>query len=113
MVKKMIQMNIDLINKTVENTISTVNFLCRKELSYMELNENLKLLNENINSLQILILFSEDKQFIKKVCAIQLITNNINNEISKEDFNGTLSKNFRNNQIYCLRNLAKTFDIKI
>ena len=113
MVKKMIQMNIKLINKTVENTISSVIFLCKKELSYLELSEHLKMLNENINSLQTLILFSEDNQFIKKVCAIQLIANNINNEVSKEEFNGVLSKEFRINQIHCLKNLAKTFNIKM
>ncbi|QEZ70810.1 hypothetical protein D4A35_17890 (plasmid) [Paraclostridium bifermentans] len=109
----MIQMNIGLINKTVEDAISAVNFLCKNELSYFELNLELKSLNEKINNLQTLILFSEDNQFIKKVCAIQLITNNINNEISKKEFRGSLSKNFRINQIYCLKNLAQTFNIKI
>lgn len=106
-------MNIELINKTVENTISSVIFLCKKELSYLELSEQLKMLNENINSLQTLILFSEDNQFIKKVCAIQVIANNINNEVSKDQFNGALSKEFRINQIHCLKNLAKTFNIQM
>lgn len=109
----MIQMNIGLINKTVEDAISAVNFLCKNELSYFELNSELKLLNEKINSLQILILFSEDTQFIKKVCAIQLIANSINNEISKKEFNGTLSKNFRINQVYRFKKLAKNFNIKM
>ena len=107
-----IKMNTELINETVDDVVSTVNFLCKNDLSYLELNKKLDVLNEKMDILQTLVVYSNDDKFTKTVCAMQLITDNFNNEILK-DFGTTLSNDFRERQLNFLRNISSSFDVNI
>lgn len=60
-----IKMNTKLINKTVDDVVSTVNFLCKNDLSYLELTTKLDVLNEKIENLQTLVVYSNDDKFTK------------------------------------------------
>lgn len=106
------EMNENMINKTVDDAISTVNFLCKNDLSYLELTSKLDVLNDKMDTLQTLVVYSNDENFTKTVCAVQIITNNLNNEISKE-LGHILSSEFRENQLDFLRNISKAFEIQI
>ncbi len=107
-----IKMNSDLINSTVDDVVSTVNFLCKNDLSYLELTSKLDALNDKMNTLQTLVVYSDDKHFTNTICAMQIITDNFNNEISKE-FGKTFSNDFRDRQLSFLRNTSSAFDINI
>ena len=107
-----IKMNTELINETVDDVVSTVNFLCKNDLSYLELNKKLDVLNEKMDILQTLVVYSNDDKFTKTVCAMQLITDNFNNEILK-DFGTTLSNDFRERQLNFIRNISSSFDVNI
>ena len=60
-----IKMNTKLINKTVDDVVSTVNFLCKNDLSYLELTTKLDVLNEKIENLQTLVVYSNDDNLLK------------------------------------------------
>lgn len=107
-----IEMNTKLINETVDDVVSTVNFLCKNDLSYLELTTKLDTLNEKIDNLQTLVVYSDDDKFTKTICAMQLIIDNFNNEISK-DFGITLSNDFRERQLNFLRNISSSFDVNV
>ena len=107
-----IKMNTKLINKTVDDVVSTVNFLCKNDLSYLELTTKLDVLNEKIENLQTLVVYSNDDKFTKTICAMQLITDNFNNEISK-DFGATFSNDFKERQLNFIRNISSSFDVNI
>ena len=107
-----INMNSELINKVVDDVISTVNFLCKNDLSYLELVSKLDTLNDKMENLQTLVVYSDDKVFTNKVCAMQVIIDNFNNEVSKE-FGATFSNDFRERQLNFLRNISSSFDMKI
>lgn len=62
--------------------------------------------------LQTLVFYSNDDKFTKTVCAMQLITDNFNNEISK-GFWITFSNDFKERQLNFLKNISETFDINI
>ena len=107
-----IKMNTKLINKTVDDVVSTVNFLCKNDLSYLELTTKLDVLNEKIENLQTLVVYSNDDKFTKTICAMQLITDKFNNEISK-DFGATFSNDFKERQLNFIRNISSSFDVNI
>ena len=107
-----IKMNSKLINETVDDVVSTVNFLCKNDLSHLELSKKLDVLNEKMENLQTLVVYSKDDKFTKTICAMQLITDNLNNEISK-DIGVTFSNDFRERQLNFLRNISSSFDINI
>ena len=105
-------MNSELINETVDDVVSTVNFLCKNDLSYLELTTKLDVLNEKMDTLQTLVVYSNDDKFTKTICAMQLITDNFNDEISK-DFGVTFSNDFKERQLNFLRNISSSFDVNI
>ena len=107
-----IKMNTKRINESVDNVVSTVNFLCKNDLSFFELTTKLDVLNEKMDILQTLVVYSDDDKFTKTVCAMQLITDNFNNEISK-GFGITFSNDFKEKQLHFLKNISETFDIEI
>ena len=107
-----IKMNTDLINKTVDDVVSTVNFLCKNDLPHLELSCKLDALNEKMDALQTLVVYSDDHTFTKNICAMQLITDNFNKEIMR-DLGATFSTNFRESQLNFLRNISTSFDIKV
>ena len=107
-----IKMNNELINESVDDVVSTVNFLCKNDLSYLELTSKLDALNDKMDTLQTLVVYSDDKQFTNTVCAMQVITDNFNNEVLK-DFGKTFSNDFRERQLDFLRNTSSTFDIAL
>ena len=104
-----IKMNSELINETVDDVVSTVNFLCKNDLSYLELTTKLDVLNEKMENLQTLVVYSNDDKFTKTICAMQLITDNFNDEISK-DFGVTFSNDFKERQLNFLRNISSSFE---
>ena len=107
-----VKMNSELINETVDDVVSTVNFLCKNDLSYLELTTKLDVLNEKMDTLQTLVVYSNDDKFTKTICAMQLITDNFNDEISK-DFGVTFSNDFKERQLNFLRNISSSFDVNI
>lgn len=107
-----IKMNTNLINKTVDDVISIVLFLCSNNLSNFEISSNLDVLNEKMNTLQTLVLYSDDNDFVKNVCLMQIITDKFNDEIMKE-LGTTFSKNFRKNQLLFLKNISNTFNLNL
>lgn len=104
-------MNEKMIDETVENVVSTVKYLCEKDLTYLELSSKLDTLNEKMDILQTLVIYSEDKEFTNTICAMQLITDNFNNEIMTSGLGTTFSTEFRERQLNFLRNISKSFDI--
>lgn len=106
------KMDENMVNKTVDEIVSSVLFLCENELSTLELNSKLDSLNEKMNTLQVLVVYSSDEKFIKTVSAMQLVANNLNNEISKK-LGGNLSNEFREKQLDFLRNISTSFDIEL
>lgn len=109
---KMIQMDTNLINKTVDDVISTVKFLCESDLTYLQLDRKLNALNEKIDTLQTLVVYSNDDKFTNTVCAMQLVTDNLNNEFSKE-LGTTFTSEFKERQLDFLRNISSSFDVNI
>lgn len=107
-----IKMNSNLINKTVDDVVSTVNFLCKNDLPHLELSCKLDTLNEKMDILQTLVVYSDDDKFTRNVCAMQLITDNFNKEIMR-DLGVTFSPDFRESQLNFLRNISNSFDINI
>ena len=55
-----------------------------------------------MDTLQTLVVYSNDDKFTKTICAMQLITDNFNDEISK-DFGVTFSNDFKERQLNFLR----------
>ena len=104
------EMDEKLINKSVDDVVSTVKFLCENDLSYLELSSKLDVLNEKMQDLEVLVVYSDEKKFNNTVCAMQLVTDNFNKEIMK-DFGRTFSYGFRESQLDFLRNISKSFDI--
>ena len=107
-----IKMNDKLINKVVDDVVSTVNFLCKNELSYLELTSKIDALNDKMYDLKNLVVYSDDEHFTNTICAMQIITDNFNEEISK-DFGRTFSNDFKERQLNFLRNISSSFDINI
>ncbi|MGL5750315.1 MAG: ImmA/IrrE family metallo-endopeptidase, partial [Paraclostridium sp.] len=106
------QLNKKMINATVDDVVSTVKFLCEEDLSYLELTEKLETLNEKLDILQTLVIYSDDKEFTNTICAMQIIADNFDNEISKY-LGTTFSNDFRERQLSFLRNISTSFDIKL
>lgn len=100
------------INKSVDDVVSTVKFLCDNDLSHLELSSKIDVLNEKMEDLKTLVIYSDDKKFDNTVCAMQLITNNFNKEIIK-NFGRTFSSDFREKQLNFLQNLSNSFDIVV
>ncbi len=107
-----IKMNSDLLDKAVDDVVSTVNFLCKNDLSHLELTTKLDALNDKMEDLKTLVVYSDDDKFTNTICAMQIITNNFNNEILKT-FGRTFSSDFRERQLSFLMNTAASFDINI
>ncbi len=107
-----IKLNTKRINETVNDVVSTVNFLCKNDLSFLELDKKLEVLNEKMDVLQTLMFYSNDEKFTRTICAMQIVTDNFNNEILK-DFGVTFSNNFKEKQLHFLKNISETFDIEI
>lgn len=107
-----IKMNDKLINKVVDDVVSTVNFLCKNDLSYLELTSKIDALNDKMYDLKNLVVYSDDEHFTNTICAMQIITDNFNEEISK-DFGRTFSNDFKERQLNFLRNISSSFDINI
>lgn len=106
------KMDEKLIDKSVDDVVSSVKFLCENELSYLELSSKLDVLNEKMEDLQVLVVYSDEKKFNNTICAMQLITDNFNKEIMK-DFGRTFSYDFREKQLDFLRNISNSFDIVV
>lgn len=108
---KMIQMNNNLINKTVDDVISTVNFLCKEDLNMLALNSKLETLNNKMQDLQTLVVYSNDESFTKKVCAMQILNDNFNEEIERSS--DKFSQEFKDTQLNFLQNISDAFNINI
>lgn len=106
------KMNENMINDTVESVISSVKFLCENDLSYLELDKKLNALNDKMNTLQTLVVYSDDDKFTKTICAMQLVTDNLNEEYGKE-LGTTFSNEFRERQLDFLRNISSAFDLEL
>lgn len=106
------KMDEKMISETVDNVVSSVKYLCENDLSYLELNSKLDSLNEKMDTLQTLVVYSQDEKFTKTVCAMQLVSNNLNDEVMK-DLGRTFSSEFRENQLDFLRNISTSFDIEL
>ena len=48
-----IKMNNELINESVDDVVSTVNFLCKNDLSYLELTSKLDALNDKFYTVRV------------------------------------------------------------
>lgn len=106
------EMNEQMIKKTLDDVTSSVKFLCEEDLNYLQTSSKLEVLNQKMSELQTLVVYSEDKSFVNTVCAMQIITNNFNDEIMKE-FGKSFSKDFKEHQLNFLRNTSNTFDILV
>ncbi|MEF9991282.1 MAG: LPD25 domain-containing protein [Peptostreptococcaceae bacterium] len=106
------KMNEQMIAETVDNVVSSVKFLCENDLSYLELDRKLNALNEKMDTLQTLVVYSEDDKFTKTVCAMQLVNDNLNTEYMKE-LGTTFSNEFRESQLDFLRNISSSFDVEL
>ena len=101
-----------MINDAVESVVSSVKFLCENDLSYLELDKKLNALNDKMNTLQTLVVYSDDDKFTKTICAMQLVTDNLNEEYRKE-LGTTFSTEFRERQLDFLRNISSAFDLEL
>lgn len=106
------KMDENMINDAVESVISSVKFLCENDLSYLELDKKLNALNDKMNTLQTLVVYSDDDKFTKTICAMQLVTDNLNEEYRKE-LGTTFSTEFRERQLDFLRNISSAFDLEL
>ena len=106
------KMNEKMINDEVDKVVSYVKFLCENDLTYLQLDRKLNTLNEKIDTLQTLVVYSDDDKFTKTVCAMQLVTDNLNDEF-KKDLGTTFSNEFRNRQLDFLRNISSSFDVEL
>lgn len=106
------KMNEEMIKETVDQVVSSVKFLCESDLTYFQLDRKLNALNEKMDTLQTLVVYSDDDKFTKTVCAMQLVTNNLNDEFSKE-LGNTFSNEFKERQLDFLRNISSSFDVEL
>ena len=106
------KMDENMINDAVESVISSVKFLCENDLSYLKLDKKLNALNDKMNTLQTLVVYSDDDKFTKTICAMQLVTDNLNEEYRKE-LGTTFSTEFRERQLDFLRNISSAFDLEL
>lgn len=106
------KMNEKMIKETVDQVVSSVKFLCESDLTYFQLDRKLNALNEKMDTLQTLVVYSDDDKFTKTVCAMQLVTNNLNDEFSKE-LGNTFSNEFKERQLDFLRNISSSFDVEL
>lgn len=110
--ERMIQMNEKMINETVNKVVSSVKFLCESDLTYLQLDTKLNALNEKMDTLQTLVVYSDDDKFTNTVCAMQLVTDNLNDEFGK-DLGTTFTSEFKERQLDFLRNISKSFDVEL
>lgn len=106
------KMNEKMINDEVDKVVSYVKFLCENDLTYLQLDRKLNTLNEKMDTLQTLVVYSDDDKFTKTVCAMQLVTDNLNDEFRK-DLGTTFSNEFRDRQLDFLRNISSSFDVEL
>ena len=106
------KMNEKMINDEVDKVVSSVKFLCENDLTYLQLDRKLNALNEKMDILQTLVVYSDDDKFTKTVCAMQLVTDNLNDEFRKE-LGNTFSTEFRDRQLDFLRNISSSFDVEL
>lgn len=106
------KMNEKMIKETVDQVVSSVKFLCESDLTYFQLDRKLNALNEKMDTLQTLVVYRDDDKFTKTVCAMQLVTNNLNDEFSKE-LGNTFSNEFKERQLDFLRNISSSFDVEL
>lgn len=106
------KMNEKMIKETVDQVVSSVKFLCESDLTYLQLDRKLNALNEKMDTLQTLVVYSDDDKFTKTVCAMQLVTNNLNDEFGKE-LGNTFSNEFKERQLDFLRNISSSFDVEL
>ncbi|MDB8803177.1 ArdC-like ssDNA-binding domain-containing protein [Romboutsia sp. 1001216sp1] len=106
------KMNEKMINDTVNTVVSSVKFLCENDLTYLQLDRKLNALNEKMDTLQTLVVYSDDDKFTKTVCAMQLVTDNLNDEFRK-GLGTTFSNEFRDRQLDFLRNISSSFDVEL
>lgn len=106
------KMNEKMISESVEQVVSSVKFICENELTYLELDRKLNALNEKMDTLQTLVVYSDDSNFTNSICAMQLVTNNLNTEFHK-DLGTTFSNDFKERQLDFLRNVSTAFDINL
>lgn len=72
------------IDKEVDKVVSSVKFLCENDLTYLQLDRKLNALNEQMDTLKTLVVYSNDDKFTNTLCAMQIVTDNLNNEFDKE-----------------------------
>lgn len=103
------QMNDDFLKHSISDAKSLIREIIEEDIEPMLLLSKVEMLNFKMDSLQNLTLYSDEKSFIETVCAMQIVTNNFNEELKLGE---KFSTEFRERQFSFLNNISEKFNIE-